>query len=67
MYVIFKTEKSKRMVNTKFSTVPSYHEGVAVFKCTDNALFFKLAGRNMVLIYYFFLMYDMVINILYIS
>ena len=54
MYVIFKTEKSKRTVNTKFSTVPSYHEGVAVFKCTDNALFFKLAGRYMVLIYYYF-------------
>lgn len=67
MYVIFKTEKSKRTVNTQFGTVPSYHEGTAVFKCTDNALFFKLAGRYMVLIYYFFLIYDMVINILYIS
>lgn len=54
MYVIFKTEKSKRTVNTQFGTVPSYHEGTAVFKCTDNALFFKLAGRYMVLIYYFF-------------
>jgi len=52
MYVIFKTEKSKRTVNTQFGTVPSYHEGTAVFKCTDNALFLKLAGRYMMLIYY---------------
>ena len=54
MYVIFKTGKSKRTVNTKVSTVPSYYEGAAVFTCADNALFFKLVGRYMVLIYYFF-------------